>query len=60
MPFTTLNRVFICYYERKLRYKSKTQVVIANSLRKEEKDSKDAEAQVEEEAEEDEIQEVSL
>jgi hypothetical protein len=30
-------------------------VVISNSLRKEEKDSKDAEAQIEEEAEEDEI-----
>jgi len=30
-------------------------VVISNSLRKEAKDSKDAEAQVEEEAEEDEI-----
>jgi len=30
-------------------------VVISNSLRKEEKDSKDAEAQIEEEKEEDEV-----
>jgi hypothetical protein len=34
--------------------------VSANSLRKEAKDRKDAEAQVEEETEEDEIQEVRL
>jgi len=48
------------YYVIKRLYTIKGKKVISNSLRKKEKNSKDAETQVEEEAKADEIQEVVM